>query len=213
MLVKLGIISPGRDENKKYLKPPPRKPYQFVPEPFSYIHQQKLAHQEQPPQPKTHFAKDTSVTSASGKTVSLVTSSKGLEGSGSAGASAGASGATTGFIVSDVLISIFSGEVLGLLSSLPFLSSAFVPFLQEGFDLDLDGVDFGAGSASTSVTVTFTGGFACGVSAHETMGSLHFHYAEFEARRVFLQIPCSKGPFKRHPNFFWGVTSLRKNVT
>ena len=156
-----------------------------------------------PRNPKTHFAKDTSVTSASGKTVSLVTSSKGLEGSGSAGASAGASGATTGFIVSDVLISIFSGEVLGLLSSLPFLSSAFVTFLQEGFDLDLS-VDFGAGSASTSVTVTFTGGFTCGVSVRETMGSLPFHYAEFEARRVFLQIPCSKGPYKRHLKFRGG---------
>ena len=108
------------------------------------------------------------MTSASGKTSSLV-SSKVLEGSGSAGADVSA-----GF--SDVSkISIFSGEddgALGLLgssmrssSSLPFLSSAFVVFLQEGFDLDLgSGAAFGAAAgstASTSVTLTVTGGFTC----------------------------------------------------
>lgn len=118
------------------------------------------------------------MTSASGKTSSLV-SSEVLEGSGS-GASTGAD-VSAGFSdgLSDVSnISIFSGEDegTGLLgssmrssSSLPFLSSAFVAFLQEGFDLDLgSGAAFGAAAvfstASTSVTltVTVTGGVACG---------------------------------------------------
>lgn len=123
-----------------------------------------------------HFAKDTLVTSASGRTSSLV-SSKVLEGSGS-GASTGAD-VSAGFSdgLSDVSnISIFSGEDdgTGLLGSSmrssssrgPFLSSAFVAFLQEGFDrVDLgSGAAFGA-AASTSVTltVTVTGGLTCGV--------------------------------------------------
>ena len=118
------------------------------------------------------------MTSASGKTSSLV-SSEVLEGSGS-GASTGAD-VSAGFsdCLSDVSkISIFSGEddgTLGLLgssmrcsSSLPFLSSAFVAFLQEAFDrVDLgSGAAFGAAgsTASTSVTltVTVTGGLTCG---------------------------------------------------
>lgn len=105
----------------------------------------------------------TLATTASGKTFSWKVSSKGLEGSGSAGADVSA-GFSDG--LSDVSISIFSGEDdFGLLesvlsSSLPFLSSAFVAFLQEGFDLDLGSVDFGAAfSESTSVTLTVTGGF------------------------------------------------------
>lgn len=114
------------------------------------------------------------MTSASGKTLSWKVSSKVLEGSGS-GASTGAD-VSAGFSdgLSDVSkISSFSGEDdFGLLesmlsSSLPFLSSAFVPFLQEGFDLDLgSGAAFGAAAgstASTSVTLTVTGGFTCGV--------------------------------------------------
>ena len=111
------------------------------------------------------------MTSASGKTFSWKVSSKVLEGSDSAGTDVSA-GFSDG--LSDVSkISSFSGEDDGtgllesmLSSSLPFRSSAFVAFLQEGFDLDLG--SGGAGStASTSVmlTVTVTGGFTWGVRA------------------------------------------------
>ena len=112
------------------------------------------------------------MTSASGKTSSWKVSCKVLEGSGS-GASTGAD-VSAGFSdgLSDVSkISSFSGEDDGtgllesmLSSSLPFRSSAFVAFLQEGFDLDLG--SGGAGStASTSVMLTVTGGFTWGVRA------------------------------------------------